>query len=113
MHNSHMKKVLALLDAENAIIRRGDLRSLDNIAEQKELLMRDLENLKVAQSDLVAVRDAATRNARLLAAALAGVKEARARLGALAEVREGLSIYDQKGGRQTVARQSNALERKA
>ena len=47
------------------------------------------------------------------AASQAKAEEARARLGALAEVRAGLSIYDQKGGRQTVAQQSKALERKA
>ena len=113
MRDRQMKKVMALLDAENAIIRRGDLASLPNIAEQKALLLGDIHQFRMSADELVTLKAAAERNARLLTAAMAGVKDAQKRLIALDEMRAGLSIYDAQGKRETVAGPRNAFEKKA
>ena len=108
-----MKKVLALLDNENAIIRRGDLQELPNLARQKALLMDDIATMRLSANELNDLQTAAMRNARMLSAAMAGVKDALERLAALDEMRAGLSVYNAEGGRETVSRGRNAMERKA
>lgn len=113
MRNRQMKRLMSVLTAENSILRQGTLDALPNLTQQKELLMRDLEQLKVSREDLAELQTAARRNAQLLSAAMAGVKEARARLGELDAVQSGLSIYTALGDKQTVAKQSTGLERKA
>ena len=113
MPSRRMKQLMALLATERTILQDGDLTKLDKITPQKDALTRDIAQLQLSAADAREMQAAAQRNADLLSAALAGVKEARARLTALEEVQSGLSIYDSQGGKQTVAQRQGQLERKA
>lgn len=113
MRRSPIKKLLALMENENAIIRRGDLKGLPPIAEQKEQLVKELAGFRASQVEIQGLQAAAVRNARLLAAAVTGIRQARERLDEIQAVQSSLNVYDAKGSRQTVTSKAGRLERKA
>jgi hypothetical protein len=59
------------------------------------------------------IRAKANRNEALFVAAIRGVKVARARLTALAEVQNGLRVYSAEGQMKTVETADRGFERKA
>ena len=113
MRRSGLKDVLALLEAENAILRTGAYDRLGDLTARKERIIADLGTLRLSGAELRRLAEASDRNARLLTAALNGLAEARARLTELAAAKNGFSTYDATGATAIVGAAPGALERKA
>ncbi len=82
---SGAKRVLALLEEERTMILRGDLRGLAGSAARSRTALEDFASAgtgdpEVLETELVAIRDAATRNRRLLSALMEGAAAARQEL---------------------------------
>ena len=113
MRRSGLKDALALLEAENAILRTGAYDQLDGLTARKEKLIADLAGLRLSGTELRKLKIATDHNARLLKAAMKGLAEARARLTALESARKGFSTYDATGATAVVGQGPGTLERKA
>ena len=72
----------ALLEKERAALTAGALDTVAGLAERKASLLPALEDTKLPPAELADIEAAATRNARLLAAASDGV------LGVLTRLRD-------------------------
>jgi flagellar biosynthesis/type III secretory pathway chaperone len=105
-----------LLGRERAALQTGDMAFLSLLAEDKLRLAQRLAGLPPGAADAAALarlRDAARHNDRLLRAALAGLRAARARLDAARRGGPALDTYDQGGQRQSLGAAPRWLERKA
>ncbi|HBG98193.1 MAG: hypothetical protein JKP98_01625 [Rhodobacteraceae bacterium] len=105
----------ALLDRERRALRAGDVAALAALADDKARLAEALADLPPDRMDSAALgrlRAAARHNDRMLAAALSGLRTARAKLDA---ARRGgvMETYDQGGRRQTIGAAIRQVERKA
>jgi hypothetical protein len=115
MTRTEIEQLTALMDEERAKLLRGDLRGVTVLTPQKERLAARLAG-GTAPADPGALAElgrAARRNAALLAAAIGGVKAARARLAAARHGAGALDIYDQSGQRQKVGAGPARVERRA
>ncbi len=109
-----MQDILDHLTAERAAILRGDFPGLDRLRVEKVPLFDRLAQTNgMAAFDLQQIGSGVARNQRLLAAAMAGVRHAGARLSAVTEVRDTLRTYDRSGQTCDVAGHRPAFERKA
>jgi len=113
MRNSAVTELLSVLDEEGNALRKGDLAALPKIAEEKSRLSVEIKKQAVTQQQLEILRAKASANASLLAAAIRGIKAARARLDALSEVRDVLSVYGPAGQIERVPTKRSDIERKA
>lgn len=113
MRHSAVKDLLLVLDREGDALRVGNLAALPEIAEEKTRLSVALTKQHVSQQQLEILRAKASANASLLAAAIRGIKTARARLDALSEVRDVLSVYGPAGEIERVPTRPAGVERKA
>ncbi|WP_209427290.1 hypothetical protein [Pararhodobacter sp. SW119] len=81
-----LRRLVSLLEEERAALRETDLARLDRLAPRKAQLLEQIEDeADVPASDdemqeLSAVRRLAGRNARLIEAAMAGLREVQALL---------------------------------
>lgn len=112
MRRASYQNAMKLLAEERAALRAGHLAQVADLTSQKTDLMRDLTALRLSADDAAKLRESARHNAKLLEAALQGMRDAQARLAALRAVRAGLNIYDENGGRQTVAKARGGFEHK-
>jgi len=113
MASSAIQNLLAVLDREGAALRKGDLAALPELAEEKSKFSAALEKEPASKAQLEILRAKASANANLLAAAIRGIKSARARLEALSEVRGVLSVYGPTGQLDRVSTAQADIERKA
>ncbi|MBU0780666.1 hypothetical protein [Loktanella salsilacus] len=113
MRNTPAEDLLDLLADERKLIRSGDLMDLSDLADRKAFLAQSVAAAIPPGPIATQLDQALQRNARLLLAVCGGIRSAQARLTALNEVRNGLSLYTAAGERQTVARRSDILEHKA
>jgi len=113
MNRTIAAQLLSVLDQERQAILAGDTETLAGFDAQKATLAEKLKTGPKNSGELAAISAALNRNARLLSAAITGVKAARSRLAALAAVRDGLSTYSATGNREIVATRKSAIEHKA
>lgn len=113
MAKGKLRDLLTLLKDERQAIRTGELARLDTLAARKDQLLADIAQLKLSAQEAMALRESADRNARLLQAAIRGVRDARDRLAALQSARDELNVYSADGARRQVAAAPRKLERKA
>jgi hypothetical protein len=112
MRDRTVADLLALLEDEAAAILAGDLAALDRLAPRKRALADDLLARTPPEADRAALGRSAERNARLLRAALAGVRAAR---DSIARARDGAAFdsYGKDGAAIRIAPARQSLERKA
>jgi hypothetical protein len=109
-----LQEVLDHLTAERAAILRGDFPALDKLRVAKVALVDRLaQSSGMTAFDLGQVGAGVARNQRLLTAAMAGVRQAGARLSAVTDARDTLRTYDQRGQTRDVAQLRPNFERKA
>ena len=90
------------LDAERRLLLAGNLASLPEQVSAREDLMNRFQALPPASDPDLAplledIRTGAARNAKLLEAALAGLRDANETLGRIRKSQEKLGTYDEKG----------------
>ena len=112
MRDTPTDALLILLAEERAAIRSGDLAGLPAFADRKAALAEAIAESRPNNAMAARIDTALKRNARLLSAACDGIRAAQARLAALKDVRNGLSLYTAAGDRTTVARRPDSLEHK-
>lgn len=105
--------ILDLLVAERQAILTGDFDALPTLAVRKESLFGLLEAGQVTVPGLRQIGAQVSRNQRLLAAALRGLREVSDRLGLVRDMRQGFSTYDRQGQKSVVAAGKPAFEHKA
>ena len=105
--------LLDLLFEERRAILAGEFDKLSGLALRKEALFDDLAAAAVTVPRLRQIGAQVSRNQRLLAAALHGLREVGDRLGLVREVRNSLSTYDSSGLKSNVAQARPTFEHKA
>lgn len=108
-----LKDLMTLLEQERQAVRRGQVDQLSDIAARKDQMMGHVAAMQLTRQDARALRDAADRNGRLIAAALSGVRDAQHRLAALSEASDGLTVYSADGAKARVNSTGRTLQRKA
>ncbi|MEO1238624.1 MAG: flagellar biosynthesis protein FlgN [Pseudomonadota bacterium] len=101
-----------LLDKEYDVLRSGTIADIPRLADQKARLMSGLQ----ASAGMVAlgrVREKATRNARLLEAAAAGIRSVTDRVTALRAGPQTFTTYSADGARSTVGSNGRTIEKRA
>ncbi|EYD73146.1 hypothetical protein [Limimaricola hongkongensis] len=109
--SAERRGLAALLAAERAALLSGRFEELGPIRDTKETLWQQLS----AQPDMTALTTLAAdlaRNARLLEAALSGLREGHARAGALRAAQGGFATYG-RDGRPRAPAATPALRHKA
>ena len=105
--------LFAFLKEERTVILTGQFDKLPELAGRKVALFDDLAGAAVTAHRLRQIGAQVSRNQRLLAAALRGLREVGDRLGLVREVRNTLSTYDSSGQITTVASTRPSFEHKA
>ncbi len=112
--NSRIKHDLhALLDAERKALISADFDALAGLEDQLLRLDALIKGGQIDASVLQSVVSKARANNRLLQAAMKGIQSAQKRLKDMSDVRDGLSLYTQKGERLHVKANAKTLEKKA
>lgn len=112
MRKPKFENALKLFEEERAALRTGAIEKISKIGAQRDAILADLEQMKLSRAQAETLKEKAGQNAKLLAAALAGIKDAQARLAALEEIRTGLNVYTATGDRATLARETGHLRHK-
>lgn len=107
------QRLLDLLTEERQVILTGQFDRLPGLAGRKETLFGDLAAAEVTVPRLRQIGKQVSRNQRLLAAALRGLREVGDRLGFVRDIRDNLSTYDSSGQKTTVGSARPSFERKA
>ena len=107
------RTLLDLLTEERQAILAGQFDQLPGLAGRKEALFADLASAAVTVPRLRQIGAQVSRNQRLLAAAMRGLREVGDRLDLVREVRDTLSTYDSGGQKTTVAPARPTFEHKA
>ena len=112
-----LRKVVQMLDAQHAAMRRGDLARIGSIGAREQIVLDRLEGMTGAlprEAEPLARRIAerANRNRKLIAAALEGVRDARD-LVARARLPRRLETYARDGMRQQIGAAPGHLEKRS
>jgi flagellar biosynthesis/type III secretory pathway chaperone len=102
-----------LLDEERALLLSGRLTEVASLADRKAQLLSDLPGSPRGAPQYRRLRTAAQRTLDLLAAAAAGLRDARARLTELRQSAGTLATYSPEGARLTVSTGRGGVERRA
>ena len=102
------ESLLALLARERAFLLRGELTALADLSAEKIRLTDALAVSTPAVPLIRALRSASQHNARLIAAALAGLKATRQRL---AQTAQSVTTYDKTGRKADLSAGSNPISR--
>lgn len=116
MTRSDLKRLVALLKAEQSALSRGDLARLEKLAPRKLTLLDRLEGGAVPDNALDKslarqVHEAASRNARLFEAAIAGIRDARRLLTSARERGRG-QTYGRNGTREALDPPAGSLHKR-
>lgn len=106
------KRLIDLLDAERKAVLGGELTAAVALTQRKEALVAKLEADKPDVESVRAIRDRATRNAALLAAALKGAQAAREKVAAILAAKT-LTTYGSDGRSMTLGETDGGFERRA
>lgn len=102
-----IRRVSDLMDAQRAALLTGDLTALARLAEDLDRALRTLAQSEPPAAQLARLRDAAARNAQMLAAARRGVAQVRSLLHPEAPV--ALTTYGADGRQQPAAARPGTL----
>ncbi|PHP28330.1 hypothetical protein [Limimaricola cinnabarinus] len=109
-------RLAALLAREKAALLAGDMAELGALVSPKRAVMAELEK-ELAETGAPAALADLERDlahvARLLEAALAGLREGQARARALRAARGGFATYDREGRAEAAPAPGRALRHKA
>ncbi|PZX15060.1 hypothetical protein LX81_02649 [Palleronia aestuarii] len=107
-----LKRFLALLEAERAALRRGDLDMLNRLGPKKDSLAGKLDIEGLDRSDLAALDHATRRNQALLESAKTGLAAARDRI---ARIKAGapMRTYSAQGAREDITTGRSTVQRRA
>ena len=97
---SELQSLEALLEAEAALLRRGEIDGLAPLLAQKEAAWTRAQNAmgpSQRMEDLSRIQEVARRNAHLLAAARAGLDAAKTKVEKAKMPRRELSTYNAQG----------------
>lgn len=107
-------ELLSLLERERTALCTGQLDEAAKLGKRKLALVARLEHQRPDPLTIGALRQAAQRNARLLAAAAAGLREGGRCLLAIRSTAAGFSTYDRSGRAEHIAGVAvKGLERRA
>lgn len=113
MTNDPVVSLRAILARERAALMTGDYAHLNDFAEEKDRLLPQIAATRPSRDALGDLQRAMAANQALCAAALRGVRSAKARLDALAQVEATLTTYDRDGTIDVRAPDHATFERKA
>lgn len=102
-----------ILEQEREIILSGNFSALEQLAAEKERLLKALARVKTDAETLAELKQFSERNALLYDAVRAGVGSALERLRALREPRNNLRTYDQAGRQHDIAVEQSQTGRRA
>ncbi|NDV02543.1 flagellar protein FlgN [Pseudoroseicyclus tamaricis] len=101
-----------LLAEERRCILAGDFAALEETGRRKAEMFEQLRE-RAAREELARLGPQLKRNQRLLAAAIAGIREAEARVSILHKADAGFTTYTATGTRASVGRARPGMERRA
>lgn len=113
MHNKDKGDLLSALETSQQALMTGDIEALAALTPD---IGQGEATLRVEQQDqrrLLKIIEAAQKNAALLQAAAKGVKSARAKIAAISDVRDNLSLYTSEGAKKQIPFSQKKLEKKA
>ncbi|WP_342069169.1 hypothetical protein [Yoonia algicola] len=113
MPNTVITQLHQILDQERQALLSANFEALAAFVSRKEDLLAQLDQTTPAKQVLRPIRQKMDENLALLAAAIKGVAAAGARLSALQNVKNGMSIYDNAGRLEHVRTHNSAVEKKA
>ncbi len=103
-----------LLEEEREALLHGHLERVGEMIERKEALISEISEAQVAPDGLPRLQEAMARNHVLFEQALAGLRSAIGRVGALQSLRRSMVTYSASGRREDIAAPvRNRLERRA
>lgn len=105
-----LNKYLKLLEREKNALLAGDLETVLEIGQSKEVLAEKLEGAD--QDQLKLVQSKLSQNMKLLSAAQSGVGDAVAKLRQLQSSRTKLSSYDKSGNATEIRHASRSTDRR-
>lgn len=91
------RKLLALFEEERAALCSANLDRVAELGVRKLRLLTALDRQPPGAAELESIRHAARRNARLLAAALDGLREGAGQARAIRHAASGFNAYDSAG----------------
>ena len=100
--------LLALLARERAFLLTGELAALSALTSEKTRLTEALASSRPSLHLIRALRSASHHNARLIAAALSGIKATRQRLN---QTVQSVTTYDQGGRKSDLSAGANPISR--
>lgn len=106
-------RLASLLEQEREAMLTGRFDDLGNLIQEKARLISVIEAGNPSPDSLVAIRQDADRNARLLSAALRGFRDASARIKQVRDGTAEFNTYSQSGLRQVVGSGGQKFERRA
>jgi len=114
----HLRRLVTLLEEERAALHNTDLARLDRLTPRKQQLLDQLANDTVAPAsqdearELAAVTSLAHRNAGLIEAALAGLRDVQALLDRARQPARH-ATYGRNGTRETMGPTAGRLDGRA
>ena len=108
-----VERASALLEDERAALVAADFKALEDVATRKEALFEELRRTRAPEASLARLRQAAERNAALLAASARGLRAVTRRIAEIRAATGSLRTYSQDGRAQTVGAGQGSLERRA
>lgn len=103
-----------LLEDERTALIEGNLDTLPQLVQRKEVLFEQLAGLNdTPESALSGLREKTMRNQALLDAALSGIRSVADRMQKLGRIRNSLETYDENGQRLSVSTRRNTVEKRA
>lgn len=106
------RDIAAVLAAERAALLSGAFDQLDGLGSRKEALFAALRMIPADPVRLRKIGQDVSRNQILLQAALAGIRAATERMGALRTTMSGFQAYGREGQREMVTSVRPRVERK-
>lgn len=113
MKHDPVTAMRTILGQERSALMTGDYGRLTDFAAEKDRLLPLIAAAQPSRTALHDLQRAMTTNQTLGAAALRGVRTAKARLGALAQVETTLTTYDRDGRIAVRGTPGATIERKA
>lgn len=113
MHERVDQDIIVLLENERLAIRSADFAELEKLTQAKEALFAWLPSCEPDPENLLKISSLLATNQTLLAAAIKGVSDAKARLLEIADVQKGLRIYEPTGQMAHMQTAQSMMEKKA
>ncbi len=108
-----LRAIHDLLATERQALLQGAYDTLEEIADQKGILMSQLADDPPKIEELRSIKRLIDQNQVLVTSAMTGIARAKARLASLRSVQNGLTTYDRSGALTRQETKAGQVERKA